>query len=436
MGEVTTYTSTRINELIAGTFLDADVVGEDLILTRGDASQVTLPLQSGTNVVNVAAPTGVAATDTAAIVAGVAAAALPLGGDVLLQAGNYATNASIAVPPQVRVRGAGMRATVVTYSGTGYAFSVGNAVLGTALAYGCAVVDLAINLTANGGNGITLRETAGAQVRNVYIEGVIITNTSVGVFVDGGNTSNIFTRLDNVLCNHIKFSHRWGTSGTTQCTSINAMQCTGLGDLVAGSVGLQIDGSCGDGSTWVGGNFESCATGLSFSGSNVSFFGVRFEANTVDVTRPSDISGRNLRLIGCHYIGSFVDSAGPGFNALTVLGCSKEDGTPYPDTVIGSSIFGAHAADDIPISARGFPTQTGKMLRLASALDATLFDVDAGGGITALSGRATKIIASTGYPNGAISAVTGSICLVEGGGAGQTLWVKESGTGNTGWVAK
>lgn len=43
----------------------------------------------------------------------------------------------------------------------------------------------------------------------------------------------------------------------------------------------------------------------------------------------------------------------------------------------------------------------------------------------------------SGSPEGAIAAPVGSIYLRTGdGGAGSTLYVKESGTGNTGWVAK
>jgi Na+/alanine symporter len=37
-----------------------------------------------------------------------------------------------------------------------------------------------------------------------------------------------------------------------------------------------------------------------------------------------------------------------------------------------------------------------------------------------------RLRTGTGNPNGVVTA----------GGAGATLWVKESGTGNTGWVAK
>lgn len=43
---------------------------------------------------------------------------------------------------------------------------------------------------------------------------------------------------------------------------------------------------------------------------------------------------------------------------------------------------------------------------------------------------------SKGDPENVIAAQVGSIYLRQDGGAGTTLYVKESGTGNTGWVAK
>lgn len=41
-----------------------------------------------------------------------------------------------------------------------------------------------------------------------------------------------------------------------------------------------------------------------------------------------------------------------------------------------------------------------------------------------------------GTPEGAVEASVGSLYLRTDGGAGTTLYVKESGTGNTGWSAK
>ena len=45
-------------------------------------------------------------------------------------------------------------------------------------------------------------------------------------------------------------------------------------------------------------------------------------------------------------------------------------------------------------------------------------------------------VSDSGAPNGAVSASPGSLYLNTNGGATTTLYVKESGTGNTGWVAK
>jgi hypothetical protein len=42
----------------------------------------------------------------------------------------------------------------------------------------------------------------------------------------------------------------------------------------------------------------------------------------------------------------------------------------------------------------------------------------------------------TGTPEGAVTAPVGSLFTRTDGGANTTLYVKESGTGNTGWVAK
>lgn len=41
-----------------------------------------------------------------------------------------------------------------------------------------------------------------------------------------------------------------------------------------------------------------------------------------------------------------------------------------------------------------------------------------------------------GTPEGNVTAPVGSAYLRTDGGAGTTLYIKESGTGNTGWVAK
>lgn len=47
-----------------------------------------------------------------------------------------------------------------------------------------------------------------------------------------------------------------------------------------------------------------------------------------------------------------------------------------------------------------------------------------------------SIMSGTGAPESVVTASVGTLYLRSDGGAGTTLYVKESGTGNTGWSAK
>jgi len=47
-----------------------------------------------------------------------------------------------------------------------------------------------------------------------------------------------------------------------------------------------------------------------------------------------------------------------------------------------------------------------------------------------------RFLTGSGSPEGVNAAPVGSLYTRTDGGAGTTLYVKESGTGNTGWVAK
>ena len=53
-----------------------------------------------------------------------------------------------------------------------------------------------------------------------------------------------------------------------------------------------------------------------------------------------------------------------------------------------------------------------------------------------LSKLPNKIYSGTGSPEGVLAATIGSLYTRADGGTGTTLYVKETGTGNTGWVAK
>jgi hypothetical protein len=55
--------------------------------------------------------------------------------------------------------------------------------------------------------------------------------------------------------------------------------------------------------------------------------------------------------------------------------------------------------------------------------------------LTAFFHAGGRLKAGTGSPENVVAATVGSIYLRTDGGASTTLYVKESGTGNTGWRA-
>jgi hypothetical protein len=57
-------------------------------------------------------------------------------------------------------------------------------------------------------------------------------------------------------------------------------------------------------------------------------------------------------------------------------------------------------------------------------------------GPVSVSNTTAVIRSGTGTPEGAVTAPVGSLFMRTDGGASTTFYVKESGSGNTGWIAK
>ena len=108
-------------------------------------------------------------------------------------------------------------------------------------------------------------------------------------------------------------------------------------------------------------------------------------------------------------------------------------------TYNGSTTFRHTANQEFTLNAEGY---TGDFtLKLRNAAASRTYDMDVEGNIRAQDGfkltasSDVKIIHGTGTPEGNYAAAVGSLFLRTDGGAGTTLYVKESGTGNTGWAA-
>lgn len=86
----------------------------------------------------------------------------------------------------------------------------------------------------------------------------------------------------------------------------------------------------------------------------------------------------------------------------------------------------------------GLTTFSANTIELGHASDTTI--ARSAAGVVTIEGNAiitsTTIRSGTGAPEGVVTAPVGTLFLRTDGGAGSTFYVKESGAGNTGWVAK
>lgn len=142
-------------------------------------------------------------------------------------------------------------------------------------------------------------------------------------------------------------------------------------------------------------------------------------AQTVAVAGPSattTISGNVHLGYGASQHGVTTIAAG-----CRILGLVT-DSAIVNNMAIGTGSFGGSSLSFLETLYRG----AAGLVRTDATVRALNFSVNGGPGI--LSGAGT--------PEASVTATVGTLYLRTGGGAATTLYVKETGTGNTGWVAK
>lgn len=98
----------------------------------------------------------------------------------------------------------------------------------------------------------------------------------------------------------------------------------------------------------------------------------------------------------------------------------------------GNNQFLAGAATEVPMLVKGFASQSANLLEVRNSSGTLLHAVSPSGVVTLPSG--VLDIVGSGAP--AVAAPVGSTYHRTDGGAGTSFYVKESGTGTTGWVGK
>ncbi len=123
-------------------------------------------------------------------------------------------------------------------------------------------------------------------------------------------------------------------------------------------------------------------------------------------------------------------------NLTTHGGTSLGNDVSNNSVVATITNVGANAAN-VGLVLKGAAAQTGDILQVQNSAGTVLALITASGRIhLGATTAAPGIMSGTGTPEGAVAAPIGSLFLRTDGGAGTSLYVKESGTGNTGWVGK
>ena len=277
---------------------------------------------SATYVATVAAPTGVAATDTAAINAAIAS--LPAGGTLILRAGEYLTSGGHVISVPMRIQGAG-RGALSGGGGTVLRLAnASNASMLTLAAQNVTVQDVGLygNFANQSGtsHGIVASLTSAANyfhLERLWIDGFL----GDGIYLQGPSTSLSGTIRGVESRNNQQHGIRIDSSASdvmiaNSLTALN--QLSGL-YINAGDV------SCTDLHSWGNGvlNSGSDLSGVympSGAGGGCRFVNCYFESNTHG--QGATPRGKGNVFDGCH----FWKNGGVGLYAfsntyLTVTGC-------------------------------------------------------------------------------------------------------------------
>lgn len=332
------------------------------------------------------------ADDTAAIQAAIDNAAMGTTseskGGVRLPPGTYLVSSQIVVKNKVELRGAGKRATVIKATNT---FPSGTAVvrLGATseeLVFDCALHDLGVDC-----NGVAGSIGVYSQVAQ---EGSGLFNCQVIAFINKGIYFN--------QCSGVSLSN-------VEVLTWLPVDAVSIGiHIVQNALSVRIERVTVVGPS-TGNKLASC---VRVSGSWVSLLDCHFEQGTTGLYLDQLAQATVVNVVGHNTLQNSV-------NDLIKI----SDGNI---SVIAMNLFNkGNLINDVWYS-RVIP---GLTLPFFVRQDNSAPDVR-------FYFNGMSIMSYWGSPEGARTAPAGSVYFQLDGGAGRTLWVKESGNGNTGWRSK
>lgn len=296
--------------------------------------------------------------------------------------------------------------------------------------------------------GITCRAVDGV------VSGNIVTNCDLGISLD-------ITSRTAVTGNRVEFT---GTPSTGYCYEVNGADNTITGNIAkGGSYGLVSSGALSrDGNTITGNVFElqtlvgiyfnsgsSTSNYLTISGNTFNFAGAG--ASRIAIRFASDC--RYSTITGNNFIGPGSGVAnGRAVYLDTAYGEVQITGNRFQGWQRPVGLYSASAYSYVNVTFNSNDCSKDMTAELSwlnlegsAAYGTGIKQMWNNSGTVAgytevnYMDRATNLLfywSGNGTPEGAVTAAVGSLYMNTAGGAGTVLYVKQTGTGNTGWGAK
>lgn len=356
------------------------------------------------------------------------------GGKVFLPAGSYKVTAPIALKRGVSICGASKESSRLLNFGTGSVLVYADN--GRDIPDEVTVRDLAIiqdsGTVALSGAGIDVGPgPAAVQAVTMHVQRVLVNGTFYGIRLQAGIGCSVRDSIVERTENHgiyIQFggASPTGTTSTTLQNNYTVLSKAGDGVRIESGTYITVLG-CGSDSNFGNGYFVD-------GGDSIAIVECGAEGN-----------GRNPDGTGnpAETASAYVKNCGNVF--VSVRGVETTAGTRHGIILENAARVSVH---NTRVSWSG--SASGYGIRLVSGgTDVVCANVGFISPPLGLSDNAIiaallgfkddispRLFAAADSPEGVITAAIGSIYLRTNGGAATTLYVKESGTGNTGWVAK
>jgi hypothetical protein len=366
-------------------------------------------------------------------------------GLVYVPPGIYKISSSILLKNGIKLAGAGRAATTINYSGTG-GYAVASSTPGTRI-YDISISDLTLVDTGTGAAALYLDYISTSTFTNLTL-----TSFDTGAVVyspaDGNSVYNRFYNVSTnscttgFLCNGIGsnatrfIACRFNGStivGTTGWSFINANGCSVTdSDIDFAGVGFLVTSPFGagyaDSNMFKGNRIETVTTAYSL-GVDVRYAHITDNAYQNVTTTFTDAGTRN----------NFFD---PPSNSIEYFaGVNQAAGTRQivRNSAGGTSPFvvirDADSSGTAQITLQVENESSTGVIFTGKRGGVLLYSITAAGQVAVGSSQLKRAFGS-GSPEGSVTAPVGSTYQRQDGGAGTSFYVKESGTGNTGWVAK